>query len=552
MHYTNRQGKSSSALLGRDLAHWSAALQTEASLMDGNTLVDNGDGSFNITEAYKRYSDLDLYGMGLIPARDVKPLFLVDNPLDKNGNKIDVTSFFRPGQKMFGQREDISMAQIVSAIGPRNPSWDKSPHDFRIAWALLTRPGEHASDVADIAAQLDVARKVWEQKFYAYTGGRGTMCTQLSAPCGAPTAKVIAGRFDEAGGNGNGTIEPGERVRITFTLANDGDTPARDVMVTASSDLDVKFDSDTVNLPLIPIGATATATFDATLPADVGCGAQVLVRATATAAGNSFGGFATTTPGIANAYDAAFDDGAAYWATNLYGTDDASQNRWEWGVPLSYGGFSGFTFQPGVGHAGGAHVWMTGLERGHRGRQDSSVGVGDHGTTLWSPPIPLAGTLHPTLRYWVWYQAISFGNSSRGGQTRDDLPLDVAGSTDGGKTWVQLDQVTGANAAWQQRDIDLESPMLTAAGLDPHGMLRLRVNARNDDPSTMVEAGLDEVRVITQTPACAPNQVIDGTGTPMTIVAGAGCDLGRRTGRGFGALLLAIVALAIARRRQPR
>ena len=54
---------------------------------DGYAWTDNGDGTFTVDRAQPaRYGNLDLYGMGLMPADEVPPFFFID----------DVPSYTRP------------------------------------------------------------------------------------------------------------------------------------------------------------------------------------------------------------------------------------------------------------------------------------------------------------------------------------------------------------------------------------------------------------------------------------------------------------------------
>jgi hypothetical protein len=64
-------------LLGRQLAHWNFYLDTDASVMEGNDIRDNGDGSFTTTAAYEGYSKLDQYLMGFVPSDSVPPFYFV-------------------------------------------------------------------------------------------------------------------------------------------------------------------------------------------------------------------------------------------------------------------------------------------------------------------------------------------------------------------------------------------------------------------------------------------------------------------------------------------
>ena len=50
------------------MAHWSFFMDSDASVMEGNDIEDLGGGSFRTVDAVRRYSRLDQYAMGLIPA----------------------------------------------------------------------------------------------------------------------------------------------------------------------------------------------------------------------------------------------------------------------------------------------------------------------------------------------------------------------------------------------------------------------------------------------------------------------------------------------------
>ena len=69
-------------LLTRDRAHWNFFLHTSGSLLGGNDIQDNGDGSFITLTPKDIYSPLDLYLMGLLKPEDVPPTFLVTDPHD--------------------------------------------------------------------------------------------------------------------------------------------------------------------------------------------------------------------------------------------------------------------------------------------------------------------------------------------------------------------------------------------------------------------------------------------------------------------------------------
>ena len=69
-------------LLGRDFAHWNFFLHTAGSVMGGNDIRDNGDGTFTTLAPKDIFGPLDLYLMGLLKPHDVPPTFLVVDPYD--------------------------------------------------------------------------------------------------------------------------------------------------------------------------------------------------------------------------------------------------------------------------------------------------------------------------------------------------------------------------------------------------------------------------------------------------------------------------------------
>src|SRR4029450_3812830 len=58
VHFRDRTGANSNALLGRDDAHWSFFFDSDASVMEGNDIEDQGGGQFRTGDAVKGYSRL--------------------------------------------------------------------------------------------------------------------------------------------------------------------------------------------------------------------------------------------------------------------------------------------------------------------------------------------------------------------------------------------------------------------------------------------------------------------------------------------------------------
>ena len=172
--FKDATGASSDLLLGRQRAHWSFFFDSDASFMEGNDLQDLGGGSFRTSGAVKSYSLLDLYAMGLAEASEVPPLFFVENPTGLTQNRESAP---RTGITFSGQRHDLTIADIVAALGPRSPGVGQSPKLHRQAFVYVVGKGRTADSAA--VDKLGRFRTAWEPFFAAATGGRMTLDTRL-------------------------------------------------------------------------------------------------------------------------------------------------------------------------------------------------------------------------------------------------------------------------------------------------------------------------------------------------------------------------------------
>jgi hypothetical protein len=172
--FKDAAGGSSDSLLGRQRAHWSFFFDSDASFMEGNDIEDLGGGSFRTTAAVLRYSMLDLYAMGLVDASEVPPFFLVDGATGASQNRESAP---RTGVSFTGQRHDLTVADIVAALGPRNPSARQATRLHRQAFVYVVGRGRTADSAA--VAKLERFRAAWEPFFASATGGRMTLDTRL-------------------------------------------------------------------------------------------------------------------------------------------------------------------------------------------------------------------------------------------------------------------------------------------------------------------------------------------------------------------------------------
>jgi hypothetical protein len=176
MRFRDGSAAGSDALLGRQRAHWSFFFDSDASVMEGNDIEDRGGGNFRTVDAAQRYSKLDLYGMGLIPAGDVPPFFYVDAPANVQGER-NRESAPRIGVTFNGTRRDLGIQDVIDAIGERQPNADASPRLHRQAWVYVITRGTSPSP-ADLA-RLARLRTAFEPFFARITENRMTLTTTL-------------------------------------------------------------------------------------------------------------------------------------------------------------------------------------------------------------------------------------------------------------------------------------------------------------------------------------------------------------------------------------
>ena len=172
-------GLRSSSMLGRQMAHWSFFLNTDASVLEGNRISDMGVGvspRFRTTAAVLGYSSIDLYAMGLIPPEEVGATFFVENPL--GAGSASRARAPRSGVTFDGVRKNITVDDIIAAEGPRVPHADVSPKEFNYAFMLMV------DDEAQVVPEQDVAklnriREGWLGFLDTATSGRASGVAEI-------------------------------------------------------------------------------------------------------------------------------------------------------------------------------------------------------------------------------------------------------------------------------------------------------------------------------------------------------------------------------------
>ncbi len=129
----------------------------------------------------------------------------------------------------------------------------------------------------------------------------------------------------------------------------------------------------------------------------------------------------------------------------------------------------------------GVLCFVTG--QGTPGGSPGEADVDNGATTLTSPTFNAAvGVGEAYIGYWRWYS-----NDGGTNPNQDHMPILI--SNDAGQTWVQLEDVTQNANAWVFKQWKVSDFVA------PTNQIRLRFVARDDPPGSIVEAGVDDVRL---------------------------------------------------------
>jgi hypothetical protein len=162
-------------LLGRDEVHWSFFADTDGSFLEGNDIEPQSDGRFRTAGASLRYSALDQYLMGMRDAGEVAPLFVVRGPSDTADT--DPGRSPRTGITFSGTRKDVTIADVIAALGTRRPAGAPWGAPFRQAFVYVSVGGP--PDPAAIE-KVERIRAAWPAFFAAAVEGRGAVDPTLN------------------------------------------------------------------------------------------------------------------------------------------------------------------------------------------------------------------------------------------------------------------------------------------------------------------------------------------------------------------------------------
>ena len=148
---------------------WNAEAIFSASVMGGKFWFDHGQGRFTPFDNALSggFSWLDLYAMGLADAEEVPDMFIVRNlQFDADPNEVGYYT---------GEKETVTIDQIIAAEGPRVPGTAHSQKVFNAGFVYLLEPGQTPSgDLLDLHARYqDKVMEHWSH----ITGGRSRITT---------------------------------------------------------------------------------------------------------------------------------------------------------------------------------------------------------------------------------------------------------------------------------------------------------------------------------------------------------------------------------------
>lgn len=158
-------------MLGAQLAHWSFNFHSDASLLEGNRIADNRDGTFLTIATVEGFSALDQYLMGLRGSGEVDPVFYVAN------SNVSRSALPRVNVTLRGSRRDVTVEELIAAEGRRTPDDTVAQRLFRFAFILVVPPGTEPS--AEELAQLEAYRAEFEPFYHRAAGQRAWAGTSL-------------------------------------------------------------------------------------------------------------------------------------------------------------------------------------------------------------------------------------------------------------------------------------------------------------------------------------------------------------------------------------
>jgi len=273
----------------------------------------------------------------------------------------------------------------------------------------------------------------------------------------------------------------------------------------------------TTNVPLSPLGGN---NYRATFPATA-CTSNVSYQfQVSNTAGESITDSirsAVSAISVSTALDETFES-ASTWTGGVAG-DTATSGQWVRVDPVAT------TAQPEDDHtvAPGVLCWITG--NGTVGGAAGAADVDGGTTTLLSPVFNMSTMDEPTVEAWIWYS-----NNLGGAPNEDSMPIEI--SNNGGTSWTLIENYSANAGSWVKKSWRVRNYVTPTANV------RMRFVARDLGTGSLVEAGLDDFKIIdVDCTASIPGDlngdgVVNGADLAILLGAWGGTGLGDINGDG--------------------
>jgi uncharacterized protein (TIGR03437 family) len=177
-------------MIGYGGAHWSFVFNSEASLDEGEQITDRGAGRFVTAAITQGYAPLDRYLMGFAPPVDVPGTFVV------TGASVSPLGHPLSGVAFTGNRLDISVNDVIQAVGRRTPDYTVAQRRFRFGFILLVPQGAQDSAIAASVQQVETYRQQFVAAYAKFSTDLAAADTTLNRRVRLslfPAAGVVAG-----------------------------------------------------------------------------------------------------------------------------------------------------------------------------------------------------------------------------------------------------------------------------------------------------------------------------------------------------------------------
>ncbi len=191
LRYMNEFDRGSVEWLGRDRSHWSYWTNSGGSPLEGNHWVDEGQvagkeegiHAFSLVHTpYTKFSDYDLYAMGVMTRDEVQPTFFI-RPTNCTGSRCEAATPPETGpKKIEGHRVDVDIDKVIAAMGAeRSPAFTDAPRFTRQLFVFTRITGDADPAITDFALEkMGRIRRFWNEYFYEASKTRMRAITTLS------------------------------------------------------------------------------------------------------------------------------------------------------------------------------------------------------------------------------------------------------------------------------------------------------------------------------------------------------------------------------------